>query len=119
MIDTARHLLLLRRKRAILAAREDLIAFTQLIMPDPNHDEDPAFSLYKPQRFHRVIGAGLEEVERGDYRRLMLTVGPRYGKTTLASGMFPAWYVGRHPDRSIIVGTYNEHYSWDLGRRIR
>ena len=118
-MDDVRYLQLLRRKRAILAAREDLIAFTQLMMPDPNHDEDVGFSLYQPQRFHRVIGAALEEVERGDYRRLMINVGPRFGKTTLASAMFPAWYIGRHPERSIIVATYNEHYSWDLGRRIR
>jgi predicted phage terminase large subunit-like protein len=118
-MDTDRYLLLLRRKRAILAARQDLIAFTQLMMPHPEHDEDPGVSLYKPQRFHRVIGAALEEVERGDYRRLMINVGPRFGKTTLASAMFPAWYIGRHPDRSIIVATYNEHYSWDLGRRVR
>jgi predicted phage terminase large subunit-like protein len=114
-----RHLMLLKRKRALLAARDDLIAFTQLMMPDPNHDEDTAFSLYDPQRFHRVIGAALEEVERGDYRRLMINVGPRFGKTTLASAMFPAWYMGRHPERSLIVATYNEHYSWDLGRRVR
>ena len=117
-MDPARHLQLLKRKRAILAARQDLIAFTQLMMPDPNF-EDVEHSLYKPQRFHRIIGAALEEVERGDYRRLMINVGPRFGKTTLGSAMFPAWYIGRHPDRSIIVATYNEHYSWDLGRRVR
>jgi predicted phage terminase large subunit-like protein len=33
--------------------------------------------------------------------------------------MFPAWYIGKHPDRSIIVATYNETYSWDLGRNIQ
>ena len=59
-----RRLALLKRKRAILAARDDLIAFTQLMMPDPNYDDDVNQSLYKPQRFHRVIGAALEEVER-------------------------------------------------------
>ena len=114
-----RRIALLKRKRAILRARQDLIAFTELMMPDPNHDENVDHSLYKAQRFHRVIGAALEEVERGDYRRLMINVGPRFGKTTLASAMFPAWYIGRHPDRSIIVATYNEHYSWNLGRRVR
>jgi hypothetical protein len=66
-----------------------------------------------------VIAAALEEVERGVYPRLIMNVGPRFGKTTLASAMFPAWYIGRHPDRSIIIATYNEHYSWDLGRRVR
>jgi predicted phage terminase large subunit-like protein len=114
-----RYLLLLKRKRAIISARDDLIAFTRLMMPNPNFDGDPDQSLYHPQRFHRVIGAALEEVERGDYRRLMINVGPRFGKTTLGSAMFPAWYIGRHPDRSLIVATYNEHYSWDLGRRVR
>jgi predicted phage terminase large subunit-like protein len=118
-LDEDIQLKLLKRKRAILAARDDLIAFTQLMMPDPNADDDVGVSLYQPQGFHRLIAKSLEEVERGDYRRLMINVGPRFGKTTLASAMFPAWYVGRHPDRSIIVATYNEHYSWDLGRRVR
>lgn len=114
-----RLLVLLQRKRAILAARRELIAFTQLMMPDPDAAEDPTRSLYQPQKFHRVMGAGLEEVEAEHYRRLMISLGPRFGKTTLASNMYPAWYIGRHPDRKIIVATYNQSYSWDLGRAIR
>jgi len=114
-----RRLLLLKRKRAILKARLELVPFTQLMMSDPEAPEDPDRSLYDAQKFHRVIGAALEEVEGERYRRLMINLGPRFGKTTLASSMFPAWYVGKHPDRSIIVATYNQHYSWDLGRKIR
>lgn len=119
MSDADRRLLLLKRKRAILQARQELVAFTQLMMPDPEAPEDPERSLYDAQRFHRVIGAALEEVESGAYRRLMINLGPRFGKTTLASAMFPAWYAGKHPEKSIIVATYNQHYSWDLGRKIR
>ena len=114
-----RRLLLLKRKRAILQARVDLIAFAQLMMSDPAHPEDPDYTLYDAQKFHRVAGAALEEVENGAYRRLIMSLGPRFGKTTLASAMFPAWYMGKHPERSIIVATYNQHYSWDLGRKIR
>ena len=114
-----RRLLLLKRHRAVLNARTSLIDFAQLMMPDPEHSDDPDFSLYKAQKFHRVIGAGLEEIESAKYRRLMINIGPRFGKTTLASAMYPAWYAGRHPERSIIVATYNETYSWDLGRKIR
>jgi predicted phage terminase large subunit-like protein len=116
---SARHIILLKRKRAILRARDDLITFTCLMMPDPDAADDVGFSLYSPQKFHRVMAVGLEEIERGDMRRLTINIGPRFGKTTLASNMFPAWYVGRHPERSVIVATYNEHYSWDLGRKIR
>lgn len=119
MSDAVRRLLLLKRKRAILKARAELVPFAQLMMADPEDPEDPDRTLYDAQKFHRVIGAALEEVESGGYRRLMVNVGPRFGKTTLASAMFPAWYAGKHPDHSIIVATYNQHYSWDLGRKIR
>jgi predicted phage terminase large subunit-like protein len=119
MLSGNRHLLLLKRKRAILQARRELVAFTQLMMADPEHPEDPDRTLYDAQKFHRVMGAALEEIESENYRRLMINLGPRFGKTTLASAMFPAWYIGKHPDRSIIVATYNQHYSWDLGRKIR
>lgn len=114
-----RQLLLLKRKRAILRAREGLIDFTRLMMPDPDRPDDSDYSLYDAQKFHRVIGAGLEEVEAHKYRRLMIDIGPRFGKTTLASNMYPAWYIGKHPERSIIVATYNEMFSHDLGRKIR
>jgi predicted phage terminase large subunit-like protein len=114
-----RHLILLKRKRAILKARDNLIDFTCLMMPDPDAADDAAFSLYSPQKFHRVMGAGLEEVEARKFRRLIIKLGPRFGKTTLSAKMFPAWYAGRHPSHSIIVATYNEAYSWDLGRGIR
>lgn len=119
MSGSERYLLLLKRKKAILQARDSLITFAQLMMPDPDHIDDAELSLYKPQKFHRVMGASLEEIESEKFKRLMIQIGPRFGKTTLAARMFPAWYIGRHPDRSIIVATYNEHYSWDLGRGIR
>lgn len=118
MIDGRREILR-KRLRAIEAARGSLIDFTRLMMPSPDHADDPDYSLYDPQKFHRVIGAALEEIEGRKFRRLMINVGPRMGKTTLASNMFPAWYIGKHPAKSIIVATYNEHYSWDLGRKIR
>jgi len=119
MSDAERRLLLLKRKRAVLRARQELVPFTELMMADPEAPEDPDRTLYDAQKFHKVIGAGLEEVEAERIRRLMINLGPRFGKTTLASAMFPAWYIGKHPDRSIIVATYNQHYSWDLGRKIR
>lgn len=115
----ARQGIIRRRLATIASARTSLVDFTRLMMPHPDHADDPEHSLYDPQKFHRVIGAGLEEIERRAFRRLMINVGPRMGKTTLASNMFPAWYIGRHPEKSIIVATYNEHYSWDLGRKIR
>jgi predicted phage terminase large subunit-like protein len=66
-----------------------------------------------------VLGAALEEVEAGRYKRLQISMPPRHGKTKLASHMFAAWYVGRNPEKSIIVATYSEKFAWDHGRAVR
>ena len=114
-----RRLLLLKRKRAILMARDNLIAFTQLMMPDPNNADDPDFSLYSAAKIPPGDRRRPRGGRGGKVSPAEIEIMPRAGKTTLASSMYPAWYIGRHPERSIIVATYNETYSWDLGRKIR
>jgi predicted phage terminase large subunit-like protein len=44
---------------------------------------------------------------------------PRHGKSLLTSTNYPAWYLGRHPDRSVIFATYGQELSDDFGRRVR
>ena len=51
---------------------------------------------------HQQIIEQLERVEAGTVDRLMLFMPPRHGKSLISSELFPAWYLGRHPDRSVI-----------------
>jgi predicted phage terminase large subunit-like protein len=44
---------------------------------------------------------------------------PRHGKSELASRRFPAWYVGRNPNKQIIAASYNSDISADFGREVR
>ncbi len=44
---------------------------------------------------------------------------PRHGKSELASRRFPAWYLGRHPDHSVIAASYNSDLATDFGRNVR
>jgi hypothetical protein len=46
-----------------------------------------------------LIADQLEAVERGKILRLLITTPPRHGKTLLTSEFFPAWYLGRNPDK--------------------
>jgi predicted phage terminase large subunit-like protein len=110
---------LLLRKKAILESRERLVPFARYLTPDPSRRLDVRHSQYEAAKHHRVIAAGLEELEAGRIRKLMISCPPRHGKTRLASMLFPAWYIGRHPSKSIIVATYNEIYAGDLGRAVR
>lgn len=95
--------LLARRK-----ARGSLIDFTRYTKPD-----------FQPGQHHATIANALERVERGECRRLMIFAPPRHTKSELASRRFPAWYLGRHPDRQVITSTYASEFAQDFGRDVR
>lgn len=89
-------------------ATERLIPFTEYTL-----------STYRPAPHHRLIAERLEAVERGEIDRLMIFMPPRHGKSELGSRRFPAWYLGRNPDRSIIAASYNSDLATDFGREVR
>lgn len=74
---------------------------------------------YQVAQHHRRIAAALERVERGEINRLIINMPPRHGKSMLASEYFPAWYLGRNPDRYVIHCTYAQDFADDMGRKVR
>ena len=94
----------MRRK----AARKSLLGFTEYTN-----------TAYIGADHHRLICAKLEAVERGEIDRLMIFMPPRHGKSELASRRFPAWYLGRNPQKSIIAASYNSDLAGDFGRTVR
>jgi predicted phage terminase large subunit-like protein len=114
-----RYLLALKRRRAAIAAKDDLLDFARFMMPDATTPDDPDKSQYIKTLYLSAIAAALEQVELGLIPRLIINVPPRHGKSQLSSRMFPAWYVGRHPAESVILATYSDKLSWDFGREVR
>lgn len=49
----------------------------------------------------------------------MLFVPPRYGKSELGSILFPAWYLGKHPEKEIITSSYSADLAQDFGYKTR
>lgn len=108
-----------KRMLAIKRANIDLLQFTQVTMPGVSDPGDVAQSRYKAARHHKVIAAALESVEKGDIKRLIITIPPRHGKSELASRRFPAWFVGRDPYRHMAFAAYNAEFAADFGRDVR
>jgi predicted phage terminase large subunit-like protein len=77
------------------------------------------FPRYQTAAHHRLIARKLEAVERGEIKRLMISMPPRHGKSMLASEFFPAWYLGRNPDRYVIAASYGQELAEDFGRKVR
>ena len=71
------------------------------------------------QNITRLIAEQLERIERGEIDRLMLLVPPRHGKSELASHRFPAWFLGRQPDRQFLSVSATESLASDFGRAVR
>lgn len=74
---------------------------------------------YRDAPHHRLIAMKLEAVERGEITRLMITMPPRHGKSMLASEFFPAWYLGRNSDHSVVMATYAQDLADDFGRKVK
>ena len=117
--DIRRQVAAAERLLRLRKAKGDLIEFTKLTIPDPENPDDHDLSKYKPSKHHEVIAAALEEVEKGNYLRLIITMPPRHGKSELASRRFSAWFMGKDPYRQLIFATYNANFAQDFGRSVR
>jgi predicted phage terminase large subunit-like protein len=102
----------------LFKARASLLAFTRLMHYDPDRPGDPRRSRYEVRPVHRLLAETLERVERGDLKRVIFVLPPRTGKTELASHKFPAWYIGRRPQETAILATYNGIFATDFGVSI-
>lgn len=81
---------------------------------------------YQKTAAHSLIAEKLEQVERyvasggrEGLGRLMIFMPPRHGKTELASKLFPAWFLGRNPDKRIIMTSYGAELASDNSRAVR
>ena len=96
------------RRASTTAARDSLLAYA--------HRMYPAFK-EGPQ--HRKLAAIFEAVMRGEKKRVIVNIAPRFGKSEFSSYLFPSFYLGRFPDRKIIMATHTAGLSEDFGRRVR
>src|SRR3990167_8504679 len=77
------------------------------------------FPNYQANWHHRKIIEALQKIERGEIKRLMILVPPRHGKSEIASIQFPAWFLGRHPDKEVIAASYNADLAVEFGKKTR
>jgi len=88
-------------------ARHDLAVYGACVYP--------RFAL--PKHIELLV-AKLEAVEAGKIKRLMVSMPPRHGKSLTTSQLFPSWYLGRDPRRSVVVASYGAELANDLGRKV-
>ena len=89
-------------------AYNDLIAFCQHMQKD-----------YKVGRHHRLLANMLMDIEQGNKDRICVNIPPRHGKSQLVSIMFPAWFLGRNPNKKVMMVSHTTDLAVDFGRKVR
>ena len=74
---------------------------------------------YEQPRHIKYLCSALQEVANGNLRKLIITMPPRHGKSMTLAEYFPAWFLGRHPEKKIIYTTYQQNLASDYGRKVR
>ena len=108
------------------AARADIINFTRAIdVPGrPLDTEDPESDSFLPAEtlmasHHVLLLNALDRVSRTPHGRLMVFMPPGSAKSTYASVVFPARFLGQEGGRKIILASYGDDLARKLGRRTR
>jgi len=90
------------------AAYNDLIAFCRHMQPD-----------YIVGKHHRMLANMLMDIEQGEKDRICVNIPPRHGKSQLVSIMFPAWFLGRNPNKKVMMVSHTTDLAVDFGRKVR
>lgn len=76
---------------------------------------------YKESRFHKFLCDNVQKFMETDssnaFDILLLSVPPQFGKSTSVTETLPAWYLGKNPDKKVIICGYNEDFAVRFGRR--
>lgn len=84
-----------------IEAQEDLYFFSRYMFKERRKYK------WRHNWHHRVICDALMKVYRGETKRLIINVPPRYSKTELAVINFMAWCFGKAPDSEFIHVSYS------------
>jgi predicted phage terminase large subunit-like protein len=108
-------------KAAFLAQLEEKDTRFQIreAQTDPLKFARRVYPGFKTGPHHRKLAKIFEAVMRGEKKRVIINIAPRMGKSEFSSYLFPAYFLGRFPEKKIIMATHTAGLSEDFGRRVR
>jgi predicted phage terminase large subunit-like protein len=110
--DKKRETLLLIRQYQSQTIQEDgkdnFLDFVLHVYPD-----------YKVGKHHERLAHIFEEVAAGKKKRVVVNIAPRHGKSELISYLAPAWFLGKYPQKKVIMASHTADLAVNFGRRVR
>lgn len=88
--------------------RDDLIEFCKAMQEG-----------YKVGAHHRRLASLLMDCESGEKDRVTVSIAPRHGKSQMTSIFFAAWFLGRNPNKQVMLVSHTADLAVDFGRKVR
>ena len=107
--DDLRHLLkIIEEAERREACSDDFLEFVKHVWP-----------AFIEGKHHRVMADAFNRIANGELKRLIINMPPRHTKSEFASHLFPAWYLGRYPDKKVIQTAHTAELAVGFGRKVR
>ena len=90
------------------AAQDNFMDFVKFIWPS-----------FIMGRHHKIIADAFDRVARGELKRVIINLPPRHSKSEMGSYLFPAWYLGKFPEKKIIQASHTAELAVGFGRKVR
>lgn len=74
---------------------------------------------YKHAKHTKYICDILQKIEKGEIKRVIFSLPPRHSKSETITKFFPVWYLGRNPDKEVMIASYSADLAIDFGRLAR
>ena len=74
---------------------------------------------YKVGPHHYKLAQIIEDIASGKKKRVMVSIAPRHGKSEMLSYLAPAWFLGKFPEKQIIMASHTADLATNFGRRVR
>ena len=68
---------------------------------------------------HKIMSDAFDRIADGSLKRLIINMPPRHTKSEFASHLFPAWYLGKYPNKKVIQTAHTAELAVGFGRKVR
>ena len=107
-IELNRMLVDLEKVKSIEKSQDTFLDFVNHVYPG-----------YKVGNHHARLAKIFEDIANGKKKRVIVNIAPRHGKSELISYLAPAWFLGKHPDKKVIMASHTADLAVNFGRRVR
>ncbi len=108
-----------QRNLLIKNAKNKMLDYCHLMMPDVSDPNDVTKTEYDPAGHAKMLCDIVERFESGKSKRVAVSIPPQHGKTIHLSQLGLSWIWGRNPRKNIVVVTYNQTRADELGHEFR